>query len=44
MHRDIKPGNLCLRLVDGNWLPVVMDFVACLLQNKADFFTVIDYR
>jgi hypothetical protein len=44
MHRDMKPGNMCLRPVDGKWLPVVMDFGAWCRQDKSDFFSAFDHR
>lgn len=44
MHRDMKPGNMCLRQVDGTWLPVVMDFGAWCRQDKSDFFCAFDHR
>lgn len=43
-HRDYKPGNMCVRKVGGRWLPVVLDFGACIRQDKDDFFNAMDPR
>lgn len=42
MNRAYKPSSMCLRRVDGQWLPVVADFKAWCRQDKADFFDAFD--
>jgi hypothetical protein len=43
MHRDIKAGNVCARLVDGQWLAVLMDFGGMYRKDKEDYHSLISH-
>lgn len=45
MHRDIKPGNVCIQETPGgDLLPVVIDFGGYCNQNCSNYHRIVSYK